>query len=1080
MPKSQKGSSRDLLDKVKKVSAAGRGGDTKLAHLSPMAQKILKGAGGAGTRNPKTGLKEFKAASVFARRAAAEREQESEARRALAEFEAARNQAMAQMAQMAPPAAEPGMERAAVQPEAEPIAPPPAFTPPVEAAPPPRTAREEFEAITQPQAAAPPPAVEPPLAAAPGSAAADLQQITNPTAPPPAAAAPPPATGSAAVDMAELDRIAQGFRDAGMGNTGVDVSGLAPGSLTTPTGQVNAQFFDPNLDMSGVPNVDPATLSEAQKAMDIMRQGGTAPGINMNIPGVTGGAVTQPPAAAAPPPGSAAADMSELEKARLAAAEERRNQREDVRDREDLWNPPGAGTRPQPGDRPGLGNPPITEPPVTEPPVTEPPVTEPPVTQPPPSQPPPSQPPPSQPPPSQPPPSQPPITQPPGPITQPPPSQPPPSQPPPSQPPPSQPPPSQPPPTQPPPSGPPVAIPPGLIDSPLPKPPAQPPAQPPGTGGIQPLPPGTLPPTKPPVTAPPPTEPPGIVAPPTGGGKPPTGGGKPAPQPPAPPVPPEVIPPGADRPIRTMDFIDRNKNGIDDRDEPPPGDGGKARTGDFQDRNKNGIDDRDEGPSGGGRGLFNFGNFFGEDTDIGRLIGRIGRGGGSRGGGKKPPPGGGKIPELPPTGGGLPARPELPPIVGTPQPPGGGATPPVGGYPPYTPQPPIRMPNVPLPPPLPTPIGAGTPTPYFNPNAGGLTPGTVPAGNMPTSLATSNVPLQALGQNPNLGPSILGGAENTGYYTDRFGNMILSPGAVKPGGRKKGGPSNEAELLRLMQEFGGGDKDELKGLKQLDSARAMLDELSSMQPETEVSYEQTPVSQSVRRTSRAPIRRDTERGSARGMAMELEEVTKAQGPRTKAQIEDFRQRMELLRNTLGMPTLTKASLAREGDLMAKRFNEGGEAKSSAREKLDELVEYAGRGSRKLKRGAAELLGVADIPGRAERESVAAFGVKESGGGKADAMRHLMYQADLTRKFNPTAANMISRLYELTSPGQSSAEYEMDLYNDALGREIGQRAKDEQDVVRLAREYVEKNKAKVLPKEERTGYAKGGAVKRKKR
>ena len=50
----------------------------------------------------------------------------------------------------------------------------------------------------------------------------------------------------------------------------------------------------------------------------------------------------------------------------------------------------------------------------------------------------------------------------------------------------------------------------------------------------------------------------------------------------------------------------------------------------------------------------------------------------------------------------------------------------------------------------------------------------------------------------------------------------------------------------------------------------------------------------------------------------------------------------------------------------------------------------------------------------------------------------------------------------------------------MGREIGQRAKSEEDVVKLAREYVEKNKAKILPKEERTGYAKGGAVKRKKR
>ena len=829
MPKSKKGSSRDLLDKVKKISAAGRGGDTKLAHLSPLAQKILKSAGGAGTRNPKTGLKEFKAAAEMGRRAIAELEEEGEARRSLAEFEAA---------QMQPPIEEPAMERAAVQPEAEPVI------------------------------AAPPPVVEPPPAAAPGSAAADLQQITNPTAPPPAAAAPPPAAsapGSAAVDMAELDRIAQGFRDAGMGNTGVDVSGLAPGSLTTPTGQVNAQLFDPNLDMSGISNVDPSTLSPGQQ--------GTPP-----PPGSAAADLQQITNPAALPTAAPPVEQPPLFDDDMTPAQRRAAARRD----EDLFRPPQT--------TPGRDMP--SQPPPSQPPPSQPPVTQPPPTQPPPTQPPPPPPPPpSQPPPTQPPPAQPPITQPPGPVTQPPVTQPPVT---------------QPPVTQPPVTQPPVATPPGLIDSPLPKPPAQPPAQPPGTGGIKPLPPGTLPPSA------------------------------------KPPVPPDVIPPGADPSIRTGDFIDRNLNGINDREEPPDDDG-MARTGDFQDRNKNGIDDRDEKPSRGGGG-FNFGNVFGEDTDIGRLIGRIGRGGGGRGGGKKPPPGDGKIPELPPTGGGLPARPELPPVVRTPQPPDGDAAPPVAGPPVYTPPPPIRMPSTPLPPPLPTPIGAGTPTPYFNPNAGGLTPGTVPAGRTPSSLATSNVPLQALAQNPNLGPTMLGGAENAGYYTDRFGNTILSPGAVKPGGRKTGGPANADELLRLMQEIGG-DKANSKALKQFASARSMLDELSSKGPRTELSFDETPISQSVRRTSRRPIREETDRGSARGMAMELEEVTTAKRPRTKRQAEEARQKMELIRETLGMPTFSQASLAREGELMAKRFAEGGDVKKKEDRLLTpyEIMEQLGTG-----------------------------------------------------------------------------------------------------------------------------------------
>ena len=493
--------------------------------------------------------------------------------------------------------------------------------------------------------------------------------------------------------------------------------------------------------------------------------------------------------------------------------------------------------------------------------------------------------------------------------------------------------------------------------------------------------------------------------------------------------------------------------------------GGGVRTADFIDRNGNGVDDRDERPSRGGG--INYGSFFGEDTDIGRLLKRIGRGGGDNTRPGLPSgPGGGRIPELPPTGG-LPARPVsgFSPDTGAPpvtSPPGGGYIPTPGPIPGYQAAP------------LPTMPGAGTGTPFFNSAAGGLTPGTIPASQMPQSLQTSNIPLQAIGANPNLSPTVLGGAQNLGYYTDRFGNVILSPGAVKPPGRKKGGPSNQEELMQLLQE-----QSEAEGYRDLDSARSMLERLSSEPASSKTEVSLSPIAQSVRRTSRTPIRQDSERGSARGMAMELEEVTKTQGPRTKRQTEDARQKMELVRETLGMPTFSQATLAREGELLAKRFNEGGEAKGFAREKLEELLEAAGRGARKVKRAAAEMASVADIPARAERESVAAFGIKESGGGKADAMRHLMYQADLTRRFNPTAANVISRLNELTSPGQSKAEYEMDLYNDALGREIGERAGSEEDVVKLAREYVEKNKAKVLPKEERTGYAKGGAVKRKK-
>jgi len=45
---------------ARRVQAAGRGGDTELAHINPREAEMLRQAGGAGTINPKTGLREYK------------------------------------------------------------------------------------------------------------------------------------------------------------------------------------------------------------------------------------------------------------------------------------------------------------------------------------------------------------------------------------------------------------------------------------------------------------------------------------------------------------------------------------------------------------------------------------------------------------------------------------------------------------------------------------------------------------------------------------------------------------------------------------------------------------------------------------------------------------------------------------------------------------------------------------------------------------------------------------------------------------------------------------------------------------
>ena len=56
----EQGSARALLDAIKQVAAAGRGGDELLAYLSPESVQALMSMGGAGTVNPVTSLPEFK------------------------------------------------------------------------------------------------------------------------------------------------------------------------------------------------------------------------------------------------------------------------------------------------------------------------------------------------------------------------------------------------------------------------------------------------------------------------------------------------------------------------------------------------------------------------------------------------------------------------------------------------------------------------------------------------------------------------------------------------------------------------------------------------------------------------------------------------------------------------------------------------------------------------------------------------------------------------------------------------------------------------------------------------------------
>jgi len=86
--------------------------------------------------------------------------------------------------------------------------------------------------------------------------------------------------------------------------------------------------------------------------------------------------------------------------------------------------------------------------------------------------------------------------------------------------------------------------------------------------------------------------------------------------------------------------------------------------------------------------------------------------------------------------------------------------------------------------------------------------------------------------------------------------------------------------------------------------------------------------------------------------------------------------------------------------------------------------------------------------------------KESGlpsrvDGPGDTFRHLVWAAELTRKFGPEVASYILGFHEIQGrgEGQSQQAEKMDRYNNAIGIRIGQTARDYGDVLQRVESLV---------------------------
>lgn len=157
------------------------------------------------------------------------------------------------------------------------------------------------------------------------------------------------------------------------------------------------------------------------------------------------------------------------------------------------------------------------------------------------------------------------------------------------------------------------------------------------------------------------------------------------------------------------------------------------------------------------------------------------------------------------------------------------------------------------------------------------------------------------------------------------------------------------------------------------------------------------------------------------------------------------------------------------------FAKGGKVTGQPHE--NEYVKAAGKYSRKAQGMAASLIpGLRPILDKAQDLPLKYYAATGEHNGEADAMRHMLLQAQLLQKYGETPAKAIGWLHENISFGQPEREKTMDEYNDVLGREIGAKAKSEQEMIDMARQYIDSKKAKSIKQDNSPdGYAQGGLV-----
>lgn len=124
----------------------------------------------------------------------------------------------------------------------------------------------------------------------------------------------------------------------------------------------------------------------------------------------------------------------------------------------------------------------------------------------------------------------------------------------------------------------------------------------------------------------------------------------------------------------------------------------------------------------------------------------------------------------------------------------------------------------------------------------------------------------------------------------------------------------------------------------------------------------------------------------------------------------------------------------------------------------------------IRSGMGNALGYGEAEKKAEKGATSEFSEGSQYQGEGDAMRHILFSALATKAYgSDKPTKIMSYLNEYVKGALSdSDDRDMDLTNDTIGREIGLKAKSEEEIFKLAKEAVTSGKAKVLKKTPKEG------------